>query len=86
MPYRYQVVDVFTTQPLEGNPLAVFPDASGIHELMMQKIAQRTESIRDNFCFTAEPAGLLRASQNFHAQPGDGLRGASYHWHEFRTA
>ena len=28
--YRYRVVDVFTTQPLEGNPLAVFPEASGL--------------------------------------------------------
>jgi len=25
--YRYRVVDVFTEYPLEGNPLAVFPDA-----------------------------------------------------------
>ena len=25
--YRYAVVDVFTTEPLAGNPLAVFPDA-----------------------------------------------------------
>ena len=23
--YRYAVVDVFTTEPLAGNPLAVFP-------------------------------------------------------------
>lgn len=40
MPHRYRVVDVFTTQPLEGNPLAVFPDASGIDERTMQKIAR----------------------------------------------
>jgi trans-2,3-dihydro-3-hydroxyanthranilate isomerase len=38
--YRYTVVDVFTTQPLEGNPLAVFPDSSGIDESTMQKIAR----------------------------------------------
>jgi trans-2,3-dihydro-3-hydroxyanthranilate isomerase len=38
--YRYRVVDVFTTQPLEGNPLAVFPDAAGIDEATMQKIAK----------------------------------------------
>jgi len=25
--YRYRVVDVFTEHPLEGNPLAVFPQA-----------------------------------------------------------
>lgn len=38
--YRYRVVDVFTTQPLEGNPLAVFLNASGIDDVTMQKIAR----------------------------------------------
>jgi len=38
--FRYRVVDVFTKEPLEGNPLAVFPDASGIHEELQQKIAR----------------------------------------------
>lgn len=38
--YHYRVVDVFTTQPLEGNALAVFPDASGIDAPTMQKIAK----------------------------------------------
>jgi trans-2,3-dihydro-3-hydroxyanthranilate isomerase len=38
--YRYLVVDVFTERPLEGNALAVFPDASGIDESTMRKIAR----------------------------------------------
>lgn len=38
--YRYRVVDVFTTRPLEGNPLAVFPDASGLDDETMQRIAR----------------------------------------------
>jgi trans-2,3-dihydro-3-hydroxyanthranilate isomerase len=38
--HRYRVVDVFTRQALEGNPLAVFPDASGIDDVTMQKIAK----------------------------------------------
>jgi trans-2,3-dihydro-3-hydroxyanthranilate isomerase len=38
--YRYRVVDVFTKQPLEGNALAVFPDASGLDDVTMQKIAK----------------------------------------------
>jgi trans-2,3-dihydro-3-hydroxyanthranilate isomerase len=38
--YRYRVVDVFTCYPLEGNPLAVFPEASGMDERTMQKIAK----------------------------------------------
>ena len=38
--YRYTVVDVFTTEPLAGNALAVFPEASGLDEPTMQKIAR----------------------------------------------
>jgi trans-2,3-dihydro-3-hydroxyanthranilate isomerase len=40
MRYRYRVVDVFTTQSLEGNPLAVFPDAAALDETTMQRIAR----------------------------------------------
>src|SRR4029453_16501538 len=38
--YPYRVGDVFTERPLEGNPLAVFPDASGLDDATMQKIAR----------------------------------------------
>src|SRR5690348_13163651 len=38
--YRYSVVDVFTTEVLEGNALAVFPDASDLDPATMQKIAR----------------------------------------------
>jgi hypothetical protein len=38
--WRYRVVDVFTNEPLQGNGLAVFPDASGIPEQRMQAIAR----------------------------------------------
>lgn len=38
--WRYRVVDVFTREPLQGNPLAVFPDGAGIDEASMQKIAR----------------------------------------------
>jgi trans-2,3-dihydro-3-hydroxyanthranilate isomerase len=38
--YRYCVVDVFTQQALQGNPLAVFPEASGIDDGTMQRIAR----------------------------------------------
>jgi trans-2,3-dihydro-3-hydroxyanthranilate isomerase len=38
--YRYRVVDVFTEHPLEGNPLAVFPDARGLDASTMQRIAK----------------------------------------------
>ncbi|MCG3163006.1 MAG: Trans-2,3-dihydro-3-hydroxyanthranilate isomerase [Acidobacteria bacterium] len=38
--YHYRVVDVFTERSLEGNPLAVFPDALGLDDTTMQKIAR----------------------------------------------
>jgi len=38
--FRYKVVDVFTETPLQGNPLAVFPDAGGLDDETMQGIAR----------------------------------------------
>ena len=37
---HYKIVDVFTQQPLEGNALAVFPDATGLDNSLMQRIAR----------------------------------------------
>jgi trans-2,3-dihydro-3-hydroxyanthranilate isomerase len=36
----YTVVDVFTDVPLEGNPVAVFEDASGLDDAVMQRVAR----------------------------------------------
>jgi trans-2,3-dihydro-3-hydroxyanthranilate isomerase len=49
--YRYWVVDVFTKQPLEGNSLAVFPDAAGLNDDMMQKIARELNLSETTFVF-----------------------------------
>ncbi|MEX2088832.1 MAG: PhzF family phenazine biosynthesis protein [Bacteroidota bacterium] len=38
--HNYRVVDVFTREPLQGNQLAVFPDASGMTQQTMQSIAK----------------------------------------------
>jgi trans-2,3-dihydro-3-hydroxyanthranilate isomerase len=51
--YRYLVVDVFTQQPLEGNPLAVFADASGMDDATMQKIAKELNLSETTFVFPA---------------------------------
>jgi trans-2,3-dihydro-3-hydroxyanthranilate isomerase len=51
--YRYWVVDVFTEHPLEGNSLAVFPDASGLDDGMMQKIAKELNLSETTFVFPA---------------------------------
>lgn len=51
--YRYLVVDVFTNQPLEGNSLAVFPDASGLDDGAMQRIAREVNLSETTFVFPA---------------------------------
>lgn len=51
--YHYQVVDVFTRQPLEGNPLAVFPDAIGLDPQTMQRIARELNLSETVFVFPA---------------------------------
>lgn len=38
--YRYVTLDVFTDRPFGGNPLAVFPEATGIGDEQMQAIAR----------------------------------------------
>jgi trans-2,3-dihydro-3-hydroxyanthranilate isomerase len=37
--YQFRTVDVFTTRRFGGNPLAVFPDARGISDHDMQRLA-----------------------------------------------
>jgi trans-2,3-dihydro-3-hydroxyanthranilate isomerase len=38
--WPFRIVDVFTERPLAGNQLAVFEDAAGIPELLLQPLAQ----------------------------------------------
>jgi trans-2,3-dihydro-3-hydroxyanthranilate isomerase len=38
--HRYEVVDVFTDVPLQGNPVAVFPDAADLSTEVMQRTAR----------------------------------------------
>jgi trans-2,3-dihydro-3-hydroxyanthranilate isomerase len=54
--YRYIVVDVFTDTPLEGNPLAVFPDAKGIDSETMQAIAREFNLSETTFVLPAARA------------------------------
>jgi trans-2,3-dihydro-3-hydroxyanthranilate isomerase len=44
-------VDVFTKHPLEGNQLAVFPDARGLSDSDMQKLARETNLSETTFIF-----------------------------------
>lgn len=54
--YRYRVVDVFTEKALEGNALAVFPDASGLDDATMQKIARELNLSETTFVSPATRA------------------------------
>lgn len=48
---QYVHLDVFTDQPFTGNQLAVFPDAAGIDEQRMQRIANEValpETVKRN--------------------------------------
>jgi trans-2,3-dihydro-3-hydroxyanthranilate isomerase len=55
--FHYQVVDVFTTTALEGNALAVFPEASGIDEATMQRIAREMNLSETTFVLPEQSHG-----------------------------
>jgi trans-2,3-dihydro-3-hydroxyanthranilate isomerase len=57
--FRYRVVDVFTTQPLEGNQLAVFPDSSGLDDATMQNIAKELNLAETAFLCPATRSGCV---------------------------
>ncbi len=54
--YRYNVVDVFTDTPLTGNQLAVFTDARGIPEDMLQPLAREMNYSETVFVYPSETA------------------------------
>jgi trans-2,3-dihydro-3-hydroxyanthranilate isomerase len=53
-------VDVFTQTPLEGNPLACFPNAAGMSEAQMQNIARELNHSETTFVLPAEAGGDAR--------------------------
>lgn len=53
MEIDYVVVDVFTKTALEGNPLAVFPDATGLSDDAMQRIARELNLSETTFVVPA---------------------------------
>ncbi len=57
--YRYAVVDVFTHVPLEGNPLAVFPDARGLDGPTMQRIARELNLSETTFVLPTDHEGCI---------------------------
>jgi len=56
--FPYCIVDVFTTEPLEGNALAVLPDARGLDTETMQRVAREFNLSETSFVFPAERPGI----------------------------
>jgi trans-2,3-dihydro-3-hydroxyanthranilate isomerase len=57
---RYVVVDVFTSEPLAGNQLAVFTDATEIPERLLQPLALELGFSETAFCYRAQAGGDAR--------------------------
>jgi trans-2,3-dihydro-3-hydroxyanthranilate isomerase len=57
---RYVIADVFTDTPLTGNQLAVFTDARGLDDAMMQALALEVGYSESVFVFSAEAGGNAR--------------------------
>jgi trans-2,3-dihydro-3-hydroxyanthranilate isomerase len=63
--YQYYVLDVFTKTRLEGNPLAVFPSASGIDDGEMQRIAGELNLSETVFLRDATAPGAIASARIF---------------------
>lgn len=55
-PLAFAQFDVFTSCALEGNPLAVFPDARGLNDDQMQAIAREMNLSETTFIFPRDAA------------------------------
>ena len=55
---RYVIADVFTDTPLEGNPVAVFTDATGLSTEVMQRTARELNLSETVFVLRSEQAHL----------------------------
>lgn len=63
--HRFIQLDVFTKNAFSGNPLAVFPEADGIEEALMQKIAREMNLSETVFVVTPMDARALRRLRIF---------------------
>jgi len=53
--YQFVQIDVFTSKPLEGNPLSVFLDARGLSDKEMQDLARETNLQETTFVLPRDP-------------------------------
>jgi trans-2,3-dihydro-3-hydroxyanthranilate isomerase len=57
-PYRIIYLDAFTSEPFSGNPCAVLPEAEGLSDQQMQKIALETNLSETAFVFRSDKAAV----------------------------
>jgi hypothetical protein len=70
----YIVLDVFTDTPFGGNPLAVIPDATGLPEAELQKIAREFNFSETVFLYPPEEPCRYGPLTHLHPDNGDSLR------------
>jgi len=58
--FKYYICDVFTNQRFGGNPLAVFPQATGLGTQQMQSIAREFNFSESTFVFPPETGGTRK--------------------------
>jgi trans-2,3-dihydro-3-hydroxyanthranilate isomerase len=58
--FRYVIVDVFTSEPLTGNQLAVFTDARAIPEERLQRLAKEMNFSESAFVYPPEGEGHVK--------------------------
>lgn len=63
--FNFYQLDVFTDRPFAGNPLAVFPDATGISEREMQQIAREMNLSETVFVLPSDKPEALRRLRIF---------------------
>src|SRR5579862_5162230 len=54
--FKFLHIDVFAQRPLEGNPLAVFPNATGLTDDQMHSIARELNLSETTFVFPRDKA------------------------------
>ncbi|HKS99280.1 MAG TPA: PhzF family phenazine biosynthesis protein, partial [Rugosimonospora sp.] len=63
----FALVDVFAGEPLAGNPLAVVPDADGVGEQLLPRIAREFNQAETTFLLAPTVAGADHRLRSFTA-------------------
>lgn len=74
---RFFLVDVFTREPLTGNPLAVVADAEGLDEAIMRRIAREFNQSETTFVLPPSRAEADRRLRSF-TPAGEEVFGAGH--------